>query len=92
MNNKDFLNELAQRTQTSAKEAQSLINAFVEVLSSTMEEGDVLNVQSFGSFEIKKKLERIIVNPATKLRMLVPPKLAIAFKPSMRLKDQTLEE
>lgn len=92
MNNKEFINELAQRLQTTPQEAQTLINAFSETLASVLEEGDVLSYQNFGSFEIKKKLERIIVNPSTKQRMLVPPKLTLSFKPAMRLKDQTIEE
>ncbi|NDW13901.1 HU family DNA-binding protein, partial [Bacteroides sp. 214] len=31
------------------------------------------------TFSVKKKEERIIINPSTKQRMLVPPKLALIF-------------
>ena len=41
---------------------------------------------AFGNFEVKKRLERVIVNPTTGQRMLVPPKLVVAFKPSQILK------
>ena len=40
------------------------------------------------AFEIKKKLERISVNPVTKQRLLVPPKLVLTFRPSNVLKDK----
>ena len=33
-------------------------------------------------------MERIVVNPNTKQRMLVPPKLVMSFKPSNLLKDK----
>lgn len=92
MNNKEFISELSQRLQTTPQDAQALVNAFSETLSSVLEEGDVLNFQNFGVFEVKKKLERIIVNPSTKQRMLVPPKLTLSFKPSVRLKEQSNEE
>ncbi|EXY65380.1 HU family DNA-binding protein, partial [Bacteroides fragilis] len=45
----------------------------------------------FGTFEVKKKAERIVINPVTKLRLLVPPKLVLAFKPSPILKDKFKE-
>lgn len=33
-------------------------------------------------------MERIVVNPATKKRMLVPPKLVLGFKPVQSIKEQ----
>jgi nucleoid DNA-binding protein len=37
---------------------------------------------------VKKKLERVLVNPATKQRMLVPPKMVVSFKPNTGMKDK----
>jgi SPBc2 prophage-derived DNA-binding protein HU2 len=45
-------------------------------------------VSGFGTFEVKKRLERVMVNPATGLRMLVPPKLVLNFKPATMIKVQ----
>ena len=39
-------------------------------------------------FETKKKMERVIVNPSTGQRMLVPPKLVLNFKPNQTWKDK----
>ena len=89
MNNKDFLNNLAARLETTPQDIQTIIEAFSKALSEKLEEGDTLAIQNFGSFEIKKKMERILINPSTKQRMLVPPKLTIAFKASNTLKDKT---
>lgn len=33
-------------------------------------------------------MERVIVNPVTKQRMLVPPKLVLGFRPSAGIKDK----
>ena len=46
------------------------------------------HLEGFGSFEVKKKAERISINPASKQRMLVPPKLVLSYKPSNTLKDK----
>ena len=45
-------------------------------------------IQGFGTFEVKKKLERISINPATQQRMLIPPKLVLTYKPSVTLKEK----
>ena len=51
-------------------------------------QGNVIAIQGFGSFEVKKKAERISINPASKQRMLVPPKLVLSYRPSNTLKDK----
>ena len=88
MNNKEYLSQMAAKLDISNKEVQTLTNLFVAELADKMEDGSVLSVQGFGNFEVKKKLERIVVNPTSKQRMLVPPKLALSFKPSTLLKDK----
>ncbi|MBF1080992.1 MAG: HU family DNA-binding protein, partial [Prevotellaceae bacterium] len=44
-------------------------------------------LSNFGTFEVKKRLERIVVNPSTQQRMLVPPKLVLSFKPVTAIKE-----
>lgn len=88
MNNKDFLNAVSRRMGISQKEVQAMSGAFAKALSENLDDENSLNVSGFGSFEVKKKLERVVVSPITKKRKLVPPKLALAFKPSSVLKDK----
>ena len=88
MNNKEFIADLATRLDEKAKETQRLVSLFSTVFAESLEEGDSLSIQGFGTFEVKKKLERIVTNPTNKQRMLVPPKLALSFKPSNILKDK----
>ena len=57
-------------------------------MTQELEEGNMIAVQGFGSFEVKKKAERISINPASKQRMLVPPKLVLSYRPSNTLKDK----
>ncbi len=88
MNNKEFIAEIARRMDISAKEATSLTQHFCQEMGNVLEEEDSVNIQGFGVFEVKKKLERVVINPATKQRMLVPPKMVIGFKASATLKEQ----
>lgn len=88
MNNKEFISELASRTKFSAKETNQLLNIFLQEFSSQLQEENSITLSGFGSFEVKKKLERVVVNPSTKLRMLIPPKMVINFKPNSSLKEK----
>ena len=90
MNHKEFISALSQRTSLSSKNTQALVASLLAELSARFEDGDSLSVQNFGTFEVKKKLERVIVSP-TGQRMLVPPKLILNFKPSPTLKDSIQE-
>lgn len=88
MNNKEFIAELAERTGYSAKDTQKLANNLINAMADTFQAGDAVLVPNFGVFETKKKMERIIVNPSTGQRMLVPPKLVLNFKPNQTWKAQ----
>lgn len=79
---------MALRLGVSPKEAEQLTAKFVQTLADTLDDESSLTVQGFGTFEVKKRLERVVVNPVTKVRQLVPPKLAISFRPSNLLKDK----
>ena len=88
MNNKEFTSELAERLGYTIKDTSELINSLLASMTQELEEGNMIAVQVFGSFEVKKKAERISINPASKQRMLVPPKLVLSYRPSNTLKDK----
>ncbi|MCM1079193.1 MAG: HU family DNA-binding protein [Bacteroidales bacterium] len=86
MNNKEFIATLAKNTGIGKERAQTLVNAVIAAMSSTFDEGDNVTVANFGTFEPKKRTERIIVNPSSGQRMLVPPKIVLNFKPAANVK------
>ena len=88
MNNKEFIAELSERTGYSPKDTQRLVNCIVDAMGDAFQEGHSILVPNFGLFETKKKMERIMVNPSTGQRMLVPPKLVLNFKPNQTWKDK----
>ena len=88
MNNKEFINELSKQTNQSVGATTKLVNDTIRILEEHFQQNDVVAFSGFGSFEVKKKMERISVNPTTGKRYLIPPKLAISFKQSNVLKDK----
>ena len=91
MNNKEFTSELAERLGYTIKDTAELIGSLLSDMVQELEEGNVIAVQGFGSFEVKKKAERISVNPANGKRYLVPPKLVPVFKPGTTVKNRLKE-
>jgi nucleoid DNA-binding protein len=88
MNNKDFLSALARKGEFPSRVVNQQTAALVSEMTSVLEDEMTVSISSFGSFEVKKRLERVIVNPTTGQRMLVPPKLVVGFKPSQGLKSK----
>ena len=77
---------MSQRMGYSQADTQKMVTNVLNAMSDHFQEGGSLTVPSFGSFEIKKKLERVIVNPVSGQRMLVPPKLVLRFRPNLSWK------
>ena len=88
MNNKEFINELSKQTNQSAGVTTKLINDMIKILEEHFQQNDIVTFSSFGTFEVKKKMERVSVVPSTRQRLLVPPKLVLGFKPSPNLKER----
>ncbi len=88
MNNKEFINELAARTGYDRKDTRKLVNNIITAMGDAFVADACVVVPNFGVFETKKKMERVIVNPTTGQRMLVPPKLVLNFKPNQVWKEE----
>ena len=88
MNNKKFLTELSGKCQMSAEQAAQQIQTLIGVMENLWQNGDSVSLSGFGVLEVKKKNERVSVNPTTGVRMLVPPKLVLTYKPSSILKEK----
>lgn len=88
MNNKEFISKLAERSGYSLEDTQKLVKTVLSVMSKNFETGEPVQITGFGTFEVKKRLERVMVNPSSGLRMLVPPKLILNFKPTAQVKGR----
>lgn len=81
MNNKNFIQALSKQVGLSHAETQKWVFTMIDAMNDSFQNGDNVSISNFGTFEVKKRLERIVVNPVTHQRMLVPPKLVLGFKP-----------
>ena len=83
MNNKEFVAELSRKLGYKNDRTQKLLLNVLNGMGDSFMEGDSIQIPNFGTFEVKKKLERVMVSPTTGQRMLVPPKMVLGFKPNI---------
>ncbi len=88
MNNKEYISELADRSGYTQEDTQKLVRNVIDAMTLQFEQGEAVGIPGFGTFDVKKRMERIVVNPTTKKRMLVPPKLVLGFRPVASVKEQ----
>ncbi|MDD7343458.1 MAG: HU family DNA-binding protein [Bacteroidales bacterium] len=88
MDNKELVERLSEKLGRSKADINKLIGALAEVVKTKASELDSIAVPGFGTFEAKKKNERVVTNPSSGKRMLVPPKITLGFKVSNVLKSK----
>lgn len=88
MNNKEFVETMANELKLKSSEVQQRVNALGKAIVEVLNDDTVLMLKNFGTFEVRKRLERVAMNPATRQKVLVPPKLTMSFRPSPSLKEK----
>ena len=86
MENKKFVETVATNLGRTTEDVNKLLEALANVLRTRCSELDSVFVPGFGTFEPKKRNERVMVHPSSGKRMLVPPKVVVGFKVSRVLK------
>ncbi len=87
MTNQELIAALAKRLSWTQRQTSEVLEATVSIINSNLEENNSVNIQGFGLFETKKKAERISINPVSKQRFLVPPKITLSFRPGQTIKE-----
>ena len=88
MNNKEYIFELSQRCGYTQDNTQKYVRCIIEKRASKFDNGENVFIPNFGTFELKNRMERIVVNPSTGQRMMVPPKIVLNFKPVASIKEK----
>lgn len=88
MTNKELIAELSKRLEWTQAQTSKIMEDAVSVINTNLANSDFINIQGFGLFETKRRQERMSVNPVSKQRFLVPPKITPAFRPGQVVKDK----
>ena len=88
MNKATLIAKIAEKSELNKKQAEAALNAFTDVVTAALKEGDKVQMMGFGTFEVKERAERIARNPATGEKVNVKAKKIPGFKVGKGLKDQ----
>lgn len=86
----DFIDRLAKKGYTK-RDSDAIITDFLQTLEEIMVEGESVMFRGFGTFEVKERVQREIVSPTTKERMVVPPYRSPHFSAGKLLKRKVKE-
>ena len=87
MNKAELIAAVAAKTGDTKKGVEASVNAFVDVVTEALVNGDKVQLVGFGTFEIRKRAARKGRNPQTKEEIKIPASKAPVFKAGKALKD-----
>ncbi|MBR6209272.1 MAG: HU family DNA-binding protein [Oscillospiraceae bacterium] len=87
MNKAELIVEVAAKTGLSKKDSEKSINAALETITASLENGEKVSLVGFGVFEVKEREERMGRNPRTKEEVAIPASRVPHFKAGKALKE-----
>jgi DNA-binding protein HU-beta len=88
MNKVELAEKVAEKIGVTKKQAEDMLNAFEEVVTTTLKEGSEVTLTGFGTFMAKKREARMGVNPQKPGEKIhIPAVIVPKFKAGKSLKD-----
>lgn len=88
MDSKILTERLCERLGLTPETVSSLTEAMTTAMGECGKNLDSVAVASFGTFEPRKRMERVAMHPSSGHRLIVPPKIVMNFRPSQNLKQR----
>lgn len=87
MNKAELITAMADKMETSKKDAEKALVAFIDVVTETLTAKEKVSLVGFGNFEVTERPAREGRNPATGEPLHIEASLAPKFKAGKALKD-----
>ena len=87
MNKTELVAAVAEQADISKKDAEKVLQAFVDVVTEEMKKGEKVQLVGFGPFEVSERAAREGRNPQTGKTMKIEACKAPKFKAGKALKD-----
>ncbi len=82
MTKADILNEISKNTGIEKVTVQKTVEAFMETVKDSLEEGKNVYLRGFGSFVVKKRAEKTARNISKNTTIIIPAHNIPSFKPA----------
>ncbi len=88
MNKAELSQALSEKLNVSKREAEDMLNAFVELVTATLQKNEEVVLTGFGAFSAKTRAARSGVNPQNPSEKIQIPAVRVPkFKAGKALKD-----
>lgn len=87
MNKAQLVAAMAENAEMTKKDAEKALAAFEEVVTTSLQKGEKIQLVGFGTFEVVARPERTGINPQTKATITIKASKTPKFKPGKALKD-----
>ncbi len=88
MNKAELAQMLAEKMNVSKREAEDMLNIFVDTIVATLKRGEEVVLTGFGAFSVKTRAARTGVNPQNPTQKIQIPAVNVPkFKAGKALKD-----
>ena len=88
MNKAELVAKVAQETNSTKKDAEAAINAFLKTVQTALVKGEKVQLIGFGTFSTVDKPEREGRNPANGETIKIAASTAVKFKAGTALKEK----
>ena len=88
----DLSHHLMKRLEIGKKEADLLVNTFLETIMESLWKGEGIELRGFGSFRLRDRKARQGRNPRSGESIEVPPKRVVYFKLGKELRNKLIDE
>lgn len=88
MNKAELINVIAEKVGVTKKQAEDMIESFVDIVIRELQKGNEVTIAGFGQFLAKKRAGRMGVNPQNPSEKIQIPSVTVPkFKAGKSLKD-----
>ena len=88
----DLSRYLMERLELGKKEADLLVNTFLESIIESLKTGEGVELRGFGSFRLRDRRARQGRNPRSGENIQVPPKRVVYFKLGKELRSKLIDD
>lgn len=81
-----------QEVGLSRNESTELVEAVLEAIADSLEQGETVKISSFGTFSVRQKGGRVGRNPKTGQEVPIDPRRVLIFRPSHVLRERINRE
>jgi len=87
MTKAELISQIAKSTGVDKTEVLSVVTAYMDIIKSSLEEGENVYLRGFGSFIVKKRAEKKARNISKNTTITIPEHNIPAFKPAKVFMD-----